>query len=96
MEGLKRKNQKIHTPWATETEPRDHTENGWDNGFEKKQHRHQTVWAKLLVLGKFWSQGECQDRRLHVRGKFRVMVLIWVEAECLRKAGVWPPKMVSG
>ena len=54
------------------------------------------IWDKLLVLGKFWSQGECQGRRLHGRGNDRVMVLIWVEAECLRKVGVWPPKMVSG
>ena len=53
-------------------------------------------WEKLLVLGKFWSQGECQGRRLHVRGKYRVTVLIWEEAECLRKARVWPPKLVSG
>ena len=61
--------------------------------------RHQPGlpdWEKLLVLGKFWSQGECQGRGLHGRGNDRVMVLIWVEAECLRKVGVWPPKMVSG
>ena len=76
LEGLRKKNQKIHTLCYSHGPWRKHHVTILRNDERMSLKRKSTntslgsgVWENLLVLVKFWSQDESHGRMLHLKGE---------------------------